>query len=60
MADLGLADAMDGLTPVEEHPELQVLRLLRTELSGPEIARELFVSLTRCAPTTSTSSESSR
>jgi len=25
--------------------ELEVLRLLRTDLSGPEIARELFVSL---------------
>ena len=25
--------------------ELEVLRLLKTDLSGPEIARELFVSL---------------
>jgi LuxR family maltose regulon positive regulatory protein len=30
--------------PLSER-ELQVLRLLRTDLSGPDIARELFVSL---------------
>lgn len=39
--------------------ELQVLRLLDSELSGPQIARQLFVTTTRCAPTRSTSSPSS-
>ena len=32
------------IEPLSEH-ELEVLRLLRTELNGPEIARELMVSL---------------
>jgi len=32
------------IEPLSEH-ELEVLRLLRTELNGPEIARELIVSL---------------
>ncbi len=32
------------IEPLSEH-ELEVLKLLRTELSGPEIARQLMVSL---------------
>jgi len=39
--------------------EREVLRLLATELSGPEIARQLFVSVNTLRPTPSTSSPSS-
>jgi LuxR family maltose regulon positive regulatory protein len=37
--------AIAGTTETLSERELQVLRLLDTELSGPEIARELFISL---------------
>ena len=37
-------DIQGLIEPLSER-ELDVLRLLRSELSGPEIARELFVSL---------------
>ena len=37
--------AQPGLVDELSDRELEVLRLLRSELSGPEIARELFVSL---------------
>ena len=45
--------------PVLSERELQVLRLLDSELSGPEIAAGCSSRRTRCAPTPSTSSPSS-
>jgi LuxR family maltose regulon positive regulatory protein len=52
LADFGDAGKAEGRIPIKEgliEPlsarELEVLRLLRTELTGPEIARELTVSL---------------
>jgi len=39
------APSTPGLIDALSTRELQVLRLLRSELSGPEIARELVVSL---------------
>jgi LuxR family maltose regulon positive regulatory protein len=39
------AQVQRGLVDPLSERELQVLRLLRTDLSGPDIARELFVSL---------------
>ncbi|MDT0169353.1 LuxR C-terminal-related transcriptional regulator [Pseudarthrobacter sp. BRE9] len=53
---LGIASAADAEAPVQEHKppvsagdllsarELQVLKLLQSELRGPEIARALFIS----------------
>ena len=40
-----LAPAQQGLVEPLSERELHVLRLLRTDLSGPDIARELTVSL---------------
>ena len=42
-ADVGQRAAPSWAVPLTER-ELQVLRLLDSELSGPQIARELFVS----------------
>ncbi|MEI6623878.1 MAG: LuxR C-terminal-related transcriptional regulator, partial [Actinomycetes bacterium] len=41
----GAAPAQQGLVEPLSERELEVLRLLATDLSGPDIARELFVSL---------------
>jgi LuxR family maltose regulon positive regulatory protein len=45
LRDTDVSVAADAPNAVLSERELHVLRLLATELSGPEIARELYVSL---------------
>jgi hypothetical protein len=56
---LGVREDVTADEAETAYRELQVLRLLDSTLTGPEIARELFVSRNPCAATPSTSSPSS-